>query len=485
VAKAKLEKPADVPEGIVLYTDGSVRPVNPGYGGWGVHGYSYMAQNSKKGNGNATQLLTADGYVEKITVKESKPVEIKALSYIDGFGSYDIPITNNHAEIAGVANAFAYADKYDIKKLTVMTDSDYTVKGTTQWLPIWHKNNWFKQDGNPVANKEVWLGLEERLNKLKAKGVEVEVKWIKGHSTHLGNQIADKNANIGSAYSKTHLARAEINTVSPEGYWNPKAERHPFICQKRIYFSTKKDVNIPGEYYLGDHGKDDELLGSRQVDGCYSYIELKTPDPLIEILRKKQCMESNDLDRIIMGRLDKLFQGPAATDLLRFGDICLLKPHTHKLDLHFFDKEPMTKELKPPRLAMRALEALNTLKGIFQAWQNKQEDIITETNITQLFFTRDDDNKDYKLKEQFVPGYTSVVSSILYGKEGKAAKIDLCLGVDLPDRNALKKLEKLKPEVFVVSWMEADKAFRYATIIKERDNFGIWAGMYSNLRFIT
>ena len=46
--KEELDKEIKVPVnennseiGIILYTDGSVRPTNPGYGGWGVHGYTY------------------------------------------------------------------------------------------------------------------------------------------------------------------------------------------------------------------------------------------------------------------------------------------------------------------------------------------------------------------------------------------------------------------------------------------------------------
>lgn len=485
MAKAKVEKVPLKPEGMVLFTDGSVRPVNPGYGGWGMHGYAYMKQTTKKGNGNALQMLTEDGYVEKITIKDSKPIEVKALSYVDAFGSFNVPVSNNHAEIAGVANGFEYCDKYDVKKLTILTDSEYAIKGTTTWLPTWKKNNWIKRDGTPVANKDAWLQLESSMDKLKAKGVEIEVKWVKGHSTHLGNILADKHARIGSSYAIGHQLRTEFNTADAEGYWTDKPEKHPFICQRRIYFTTVKEINIPGEYYLGEHGKDDELIGNRQTDGVCSYVELKKPEPLIELLRNKQCCESSNLDSIIMGRLDAVFESKTATDLLRFGEICLSRPFGYKLDLHLFgdDKSPMTKELKPPRLAMRILESLNMLKGTLQSWQDKQSDNLTETNITELLFTIDSKG-EYKLNDEFVPGYTSLPANLNYGKDNLVKKVDMCLGVDLPDRNTLKRLEKLKPQVIAVSWMESDKAFRYATIIKEGENFGIWAGMYSNLRFI-
>ncbi len=482
---AKEDKVADVPYGMVLYTDGSAQPTNPGFGGWGLHGFTYSETPPKKGSGNSTQYLTEKGYIEKIQVKAEKPTEVKPISYVDGFGSFPNFITNNVAEIAAAANGFAYADKYPIKKLLLMTDSEYTVNGSTKWLPTWKKNNFIKNDGSVVANTEVWKHLDENLQKLYEKGVEVEVRWVKGHSTFLGNQLADKNADIGALYSKQKAIRTEFDTKAADGYWSPKGDHHPFLFQRRIYFSTLKENNVPGEYFMGEHGKDDELMGKRTADGCHSYLKLETPDPWIEMLRVKQCCEARDLDSIIMGRLDKLFASSTQAELERFGEICMYRKFSNKLDLHFLDDEPLTKELKPPRIAMRAIESVNTLKGIFLAWQDKTPDTVTATPVTSLFYDIDEKG-DYKLKAEFIVGFSNLPAEVFYGKADplQKEKVDLCMGVDLPDRNALKKLEKHKPEMTVVTWMESEKTFRYATIVKAGNSFGIWAGMHSNLRVL-
>ena len=47
--------------GIILYTDGGVRPRNPGPGGWGLHGYTYQNTEPKKGTGNPEIVLTNAG----------------------------------------------------------------------------------------------------------------------------------------------------------------------------------------------------------------------------------------------------------------------------------------------------------------------------------------------------------------------------------------------------------------------------------------
>ncbi len=490
-AKAKVEKEEDTTYGLVLYTDGSAQPTNPGYGGWGMHGFVYSHLPPTKGHGLSTHYLTEDGYTErstwaKMNKGKDKPQEIKPLSYINGFGSFSDQVSNNVAEAAGVAAGLAVAAEHGIlKKVLIKTDSKYAVQGTTDWLPIWKRNNWYKSDGSPVANRSTWEAVDRNLQRLLDKGVEVEVRWVKGHADHLGNETADKNADYGAFTSMRHELRSTVDKQVAEGYWSKKVEKHPFFSQRRIYFSTNPAVNKPGEYYLGEHGKDDELVGKRTADGCHSYIKLKEPDQLVELLRRYQCDIANGADSIILGRLDKLFEAGVSNDILTYGNIALVKADKKRLDLNFADGEPITKEAKPPRLAMRAITALNTLQGVFEVWQSGGNAEMSATDITSLFYEKNDKGQ-CTLLPKFTVGFSELPITASYGKDNakKEDKINLTLGVDLPDRNALKRLEKLDPKVIVVTWMESDKAFRYATIVSAGDDIGIWAGMHSNLRVI-
>lgn len=487
--KAKAPKEEDTAFGMVLYTDGSAQPTNPGYGGWGLHGYIYSHLPPTKGHGNSTQHLTADGYSERSTYAKmnggAKPAEVKPIQYVNGFGSFADQVTNNVAEAAGVANGLAYANERGVRKVLIKCDSKYAVQGSTEWLPIWKRNNWIKGDGTLVANRGIWETLDKNLQALTDKGCDVEVRWVKGHSVHLGNQLADKNADYGALYSKRGEVRTEFTTAAAEGFWSAKVEKHPFICQRRIYFSSVGVSNVPGEYYLGEHGKDDELLGKRTADGAHSFIKLKEPETLIELMRRYQCEIAGGQDSIMMGRLDKLYEAGVVNDLEAYGNICFVRPHRHRLDLNFVDGEPISKECKPPRLTMRAIQSLNTIKGVFESWQAGTDENLTATDVTDKFYETTDKG-ECRLKAEFVVGFSSLPITASYGKTNakKEDKIDLCLGVDLPDRNALKKLEKFKPRVIVVTWMEADQAFRYATIVQAGDDFGIWAGMHSNLRVV-
>jgi hypothetical protein len=61
----------------------------------------------------------------------------------------------------------------------------------------------------------------------------------------------------------------------------------------------------------------------------------------------------------------------------------------------------------------------------------------------------------------------------------------LTLGIDMLDRNGLRRLEKLNPKISLITWMESELAFRHATVIQVDDAIGIWAGMYSNIRVVS
>lgn len=484
-------KEEDTTYGIVLYTDGSAQPTNPGYGGWGLHGFTYSHLPPTKGHGNGGQYLTSDGYYDKSDYNKEhrgkKPDEIKPLTYVSGYGGFVMPVTNNVAEVAATANGLAYAAERGIKKVLIKTDSKYAMNGTNDWLPIWKRNNWIKGDGTLVANRGMWETVDKSLQKLYANGAEVEVRWVKGHTTHFGNHQADKNADIGAISSMRGLpvARTEFHTRAADGYWNAWEEKHPFICQRRVYYSSQRGTSVPGEYNLGDHGKDDEAVGKRTADGCHSFIRLEKPEVVIEQVRKFTELIANGEDSICMVRLDKLYETSTFNDVLAFGDACFKRPHKQRLDLEYIDGEPLTKEFKPPMLIKRTIDSLNTLKGVLETWEKGEDDGLVATDVTDVFYELDEKGNN-RIKPEFVVGFSNLSITAFYGKTSakQEDKIDLCLGVDLPDRNALKKLEKLKPQVVVVTWMESEKAYRYATIVKAGNDIGIWAGMHSNLRVL-
>ena len=76
--------------------------------------------------------------------------------------------------------------------VNLTTDSKYVMDGITSWIDNWKKNNWKNAAKKEVKNKDLWIELDKfRLQH------NVEWHWVKGHSGHEKNEIADLLANKG------------------------------------------------------------------------------------------------------------------------------------------------------------------------------------------------------------------------------------------------------------------------------------------------
>lgn len=99
----------------------------------------------------------------------------------------ELQTTNNRMElmavIAGLESLKAPS------KVKIYSDSQYVIKGVTEWLPNWLKNNWKNAQKKEVLNKDLW----ERLIKVMAKH-EIEWYWIRGHEGHKENELCDRLA---------------------------------------------------------------------------------------------------------------------------------------------------------------------------------------------------------------------------------------------------------------------------------------------------
>ena len=95
--------------------------------------------------------------------------------------------TNNRMELTAVIEAIRQIKKP--YKIRVVTDSNYVVKGMTEWMPGWIKRNWMNSRKEPVLNRDLWQALLEL-----SKTHEIEWAWIRGHSGHKENERCDELA---------------------------------------------------------------------------------------------------------------------------------------------------------------------------------------------------------------------------------------------------------------------------------------------------
>ena len=140
---------------IEIYTDGACKG-NPGPGGWGV--------------------LLKSGATEK-----------------ELFGG-ELATTNNRMELTAVIVALE-ALKRPCHVL-LHADSQYVLKGMTEWLAGWKARGWKTAAKQPVKNVDLW----QRLDALVATaGHKIDWRWVKGHNGDPGNERADELANRGVA----------------------------------------------------------------------------------------------------------------------------------------------------------------------------------------------------------------------------------------------------------------------------------------------
>lgn len=538
-------------QGMIIWTDGGCRP-NPGFGGWGMHGYLFNPEPPKKGSGNSSQLLTDKGYVSKIEnapiakkpkeesedffavkgdddiiigdaapakpVKEVKPPpvkrvlpawvkEITPIHYVDGYGSFLGVVSNNIGEMFAVLRALMHALEYDVKALQIFTDSEYVRQGLESWIHGWQRNNWLKSDGTPPKNVDYWKQLIEMRDRLEGRGTKVKINWVRGHNDNYGNERADRLATVGVMCSRDGVQRNEITTSPADGYWKYDTERHPFLFNRRMYFNSLSTQCVPGEYYMGDHGKEDDLLGKRISDGTYACIRLREPDPVLEMVRNYQIEVARGTDSIILCRTDAVFHPQTHRELTTYGRHAIWQATPSRMDLccmpryiseeedveDSVNQEPLTVELRPARLAMRAVESVAMLSDKLDAFLRGDANIV-KTDLTHILYEttiKEVKNKPpvalQTLKPEYNVGYAALKIDANYQVDGgiSSAPVTLNLGIDLMDRNALKRLESLNPVINVISWLESPGVFRYATVVEADGSVGIWAGVYSNLRFVS
>lgn len=132
---------------IELFTDGACSG-NPGPGGWG-----YVLRHPASGTereGSGAEAATTNNRMELMAV-------------IEGLRGIKTPA-----------------------RVELTSDSQYVLKGLSEWMPNWKKRGWKTASKQPVKNSDLWKTLDEL-----AALHEVRFHWIRGHAGHAENERAD------------------------------------------------------------------------------------------------------------------------------------------------------------------------------------------------------------------------------------------------------------------------------------------------------
>ncbi len=150
------------------FTDGSCRP-NPGRGGWGWVFYH--------------------------------PIGNVVIRFIDSGGK--MKTTNNEMELSAMLECLQFLSKRKRPyKVIIYSDSEYVLKGLVNGgnglvgpnnrgrCYGWGLNGWKTKKGDR-ANKLLWQKTCLECERCYKDGIELEMRWVKGHSDVEGNELAD------------------------------------------------------------------------------------------------------------------------------------------------------------------------------------------------------------------------------------------------------------------------------------------------------
>lgn len=136
----------------IAYTDGACAPSNPGPAAWGA------------------VLIAPDGRTET-----------------DHFGFIGHG-TNQIAELTAAIEGLTRVPAGALVEL--VSDSQYVLKGLSEWRAGWERKGYRNSKGEPVANLHLWKQLFALADARK-----VSTRWVRGHNGDPLNERADALAN--------------------------------------------------------------------------------------------------------------------------------------------------------------------------------------------------------------------------------------------------------------------------------------------------
>ena len=227
-----------------IYTDGACTG-NPGPGGWGA------------------VLYFQDGSIYEV-------------------GGAEKQTTNNRMEMqAAIASLELFQTSGQNQPVTFYSDSQYLIKGLTQWLKGWKKKGWKNSSGKEVLNQDLWQKLDELNNTL------VSWKHVRAHQGNVGNERCDA------------IARAFASGASPSlkktiEFPLPANSDTVMSVNKTIQSKTPSSIKQTDMEELEDRSlEDSRLVQGDRMEGLNHLIEsLRIAD---EIAEKGYLISSSEL----------------------------------------------------------------------------------------------------------------------------------------------------------------------------------------------
>jgi ribonuclease HI len=144
---------------------------------------------------------------------ENRPLVVSGRLEEQGPRADDCIQSSNRAELRAVIAALGFRHWPDegFNTVVIATDSEYVVKGSTQWAKTWVKNDWKTKNRNghgraSVKNRDLWETLLEECTRAQRNGLVVKF-W---HIPREWNTLADEGAKMAAALASPTPPQAQF-----------------------------------------------------------------------------------------------------------------------------------------------------------------------------------------------------------------------------------------------------------------------------------
>lgn len=165
---------------------------------------------------------------------------------------YKKPVTNQRAELFAILVALGMTvDLYS--RITIYTDSEYSIKSLTEWGSKWEKNGWKTSKKTLVKNIDIIKPLYRLYKKYQKR---ITLKHVRSHTGNddylsLGNAEADRLAVMGSKSNRIMRRPIVESSNSDDDMYETRV-----IIKRRRSAPKKKSLRIKTVYAYSDDESD-------------------------------------------------------------------------------------------------------------------------------------------------------------------------------------------------------------------------------------
>jgi len=123
--------------------------------------------------------------------------------------------TNNGMELTAILRCLQYVpagESHDYP-LVIYTDSQYALNSLTRWVHGWIEDGWKTSSGKDVSNRDI---IEEafELIRLHERYRDIDLRWVRGHSGIVENEVCDQKANYARTTKRTNWKHKDLKNVT-------------------------------------------------------------------------------------------------------------------------------------------------------------------------------------------------------------------------------------------------------------------------------